>query len=104
MSTLTTIPKEHIDNFFVSLSDAVIFFHKELCPHCKNMEKVLIKFSGKAPSVEIFSINSEAHPELMEKLSFERVPTLVFVRNGEVVKVHSGLMNPRELKALHASL
>jgi len=104
MSTITSIPKEHLDNFFASLSDAILFFHKELCPHCKNMEKVLIKFSAKAPSVEIFSIDSESHPELMEKLTFERVPTLVFVRNGEVIKVHSGLMNPRELKALHASL
>lgn len=104
MSTITSIPKEHLDNFFAALSDAILFFHKELCPHCKNMEKVLIKFSAKAPSVEIFSIDSEIHPELMKKLSFERVPTLVFVRNGEVVKVHSGLMNPRELKTLHASL
>lgn len=104
MSTITSVPKEHLDNFFASLSDAILFFHKELCPHCKNMEKVLIKFSAKAPSVEIYSIDSEIHPELMKKLSFERVPTLVFVRNGEVVKVHSGLMNPRELKTLHASL
>jgi thioredoxin 1 len=104
MSTITSLSKEHIDNFFASLSDAVLFFHKELCPHCKNMEKVLIKFSAKVPSVEIFSIDSESHPELMEKLSFKRVPTLVFVRNGKVIKVHSGLMNPRELNTLYASL
>ncbi|MEZ0574902.1 thioredoxin family protein [Halodesulfovibrio aestuarii] len=104
MSGITPIPTEHIDNFFASLSDAILFFHKELCPHCKNMEKVLDKFSAKTPSVEIFSIDGEAYPELLSKLSFERVPTLAFVRNGTVVKVKTGLMNPRELKALYSSL
>lgn len=104
MSAITPIPNEHIENFFASLTDAILFFHKEQCPHCKNMEKVLEKFSAKAPSVEIFSIDTENYPALLEKLSFARVPTIAFVRNGEVIKVHTGLMNPRELKALYASL
>lgn len=104
MNGLTPIPTEHIDNFFASLSDAILFFHKVQCPHCKNMEKVLAKFSAKAPSVEIFSVACEEHPEVMTKLSFDRVPTIAFVRNGDVIKVHTGLMNPRELKALYASL
>lgn len=104
MSAIIPVSKEHIDDCFCNLSDAILFFHKELCPHCKNMEKVLEKFSAKAPAVEIFTVNSEEHPELMEKFSFERVPTLVFIRGGNAVKVHSGLMNPRELKALYSSL
>lgn len=104
MSALTPVTKEHIDADFSSMTDAIILCHKELCPHCKNMEKVITKFSAKAPSVETFSADSEEFPELMEKLSFERVPTLVFVRSGKVVDVKSGLMNPRELKAHYASL
>ena len=104
MSTIVQLPKEHVENFFASISDAIVFFHKELCPHCKNMEKVLEKFSAKHPSVELYSVDSEAHPELLKKLSIERVPTLVFIRNGDVIKVHTGLMNPRELKAFYASL
>lgn len=104
MSALTPVTKDQIDTQFASMSDAIILCHKQLCPHCKNMEKVITKFSAKAPSVETFSVDSEEHPELMENLSFERVPTLVFVRNGKVVDVKSGLMNPRELKAYYASL
>ncbi|MCG8531216.1 MAG: thioredoxin family protein [Desulfovibrionales bacterium] len=104
MSALTPVNKEQIDSSFASMTDAILLCHKQLCPHCKNMEKVVTKFSAKNPSVEIYSVDSEEHPELMQNLSFERVPTLVFVRNGKVVDVKSGLMNPRELKALHASL
>lgn len=89
---------------FEGLSDAIVFFHKDLCPHCKNMEKVLDKFAARAPQVDIYSVNSEARPELMKELGFERVPTLVFVRGGKVAKVFSGIMNPRELQALYASI
>lgn len=89
---------------FEGLADAIVFFHKELCPHCKNMEKVLDKFSARAPQVELYSVNSESRPELMKELGFERVPTLVFVRGGKVARVNSGIMNPRELQALYASI
>lgn len=104
MSTIPPLPTVHLENDFTSLTNAVIFFHKALCPHCKNMEKVLAKFSAKISAVELFSIDSEAHSEIMEKLAFERVPTLVFIRNGSVATVHSGLMNPKELKALYEKL
>lgn len=104
MCAIRPIDEQASLEHFSTFSDAVILFHKELCPHCKNMEKVLTKFAAKAPDVALCSVNSEARPELMAELSFERVPTLVFVRDGKVVQVKSGLMNPRELKALHASL
>lgn len=104
MISISPISEEHIAERFHGLADAIIFFHKELCPHCKNMEKVLLKFSAKAPAVEIFSVDSENHPNLLEELSFERVPTLVFVRGGNVAKIQSGIMNPRELAALYASI
>jgi thioredoxin 1 len=104
MSDITPLDAQYIENGFSGLEDAVLLFHKELCPHCKNMEKVLTKFAAKAPGVAIHSVDSEENGDLMKELSFERVPTLVFVRNGQVAKVRSGLMNPRELKALYADL
>ncbi len=104
MSEIKDITEKASAEYFADFSDAVVFFHKELCPHCKNMEKVLSKFGAKAPQVELYSVDSEAASGLMAELGFERVPTLVFVRDGKVVKVQSGLMNPRELKALHQSI
>ncbi|MFW5488492.1 MAG: thioredoxin family protein [Desulfovibrio sp.] len=104
MSAIHPLTDQASLEFFAGLDDAIVFFHKDLCPHCKNMEKVLEKFSAKAPDVQLFSVDSEKHADLMETLSFERVPTLVFVRSGQVATVKSGLMNPRELKALYASL
>lgn len=104
MSAIRDITTEAGMAHFEGLSDAIVFFHKSLCPHCKNMEKVLDKFGARAPQVAISSVDSEARPELMKELGFERVPTLVFIRDGKVAKVFSGIMNPRELQALYASI
>ncbi|WP_272700205.1 thioredoxin family protein [Desulfovibrio sp. Fe33] len=104
MSEIKNITEQASSGLFSSYNDAIVIFFKELCPHCKNMEKALMKFGDKSPETELYSVDSEVRGELMAELGFERVPTLVFIRNGEVANIHSGLMNPRELKALHASL
>ena len=104
MSEINEITEQASMEHFNSFADAIVIFYKELCPHCKNMEKVLTKFGAKSSQVELYRVNSEAKSELMQELAFERVPTMVFVRHGHVAKVHSGLMNTRELKALHASI
>lgn len=82
----------------------VILFYKKLCPHCKNMEKVLAKFSIKAPDTAIMTIDSEACPKAMTIAKVERVPTLVIVKAGKIVARKVGLMNPKELLALYASV
>ena len=37
-------------------------FYKQLCPHCKNMEKVLEKFSKLQPDAVLLSIDIEQNP------------------------------------------
>lgn len=77
-------------------------FFKTLCPHCKNMEKVLEKFHAAEPDVALFAIDSEENPVCTEKFDAARVPTLLLIKKGAVVSSKSGLMNPRELRALYA--
>ncbi|WFS61193.1 thioredoxin family protein [Pseudodesulfovibrio thermohalotolerans] len=104
MNEIKNITDQASSELFRSYNDAIVIFYKELCPHCKNMEKALMKFGAKSPETELYCVDSEVKGDLMAELGFERVPTLIFIRNGEVANIYSGLMNPRELKALHASL
>lgn len=82
----------------------IVLFYKALCPHCKNMEKVLEKFSAKVPEAALMKIDSEQCPEAMSTLGVERVPTLLIIRNGRVGATKTGLMNPKELRALYESV
>ena len=70
---------------------------KKLCPHCKNMEKVLEKFSQMQPDASLFSLDMVEEEQIAHSMQVERAPTLLFIHGGIVVDKKVGLMNPREL-------
>ena len=39
--------------------NGVLLFFKKLCPHCKNMEKVLEKFGAAKPGIALYGIDIE---------------------------------------------
>lgn len=82
-----------------STDNGVVIFVKKLCPHCKNMEKMLEKFQKLVPGVTVFTADIEDCPEAMASLSVERAPTVCVVKTGKVTARKTGLMNPREMAA-----
>ena len=104
MEVIREIAAAELSDCIKAADNAIVLYHKELCPHCKNMEKVLAKFSKKAAGVEFYGVDSNEEPIEMDKYGVERVPSLLFVKNGEVVHCKTGLMNPKELAALYSSL
>ena len=104
MSEFTEINDISFQETLTATEAGIILFYKNLCPHCKNMEKVLAKFSIKSRDTAIMTIDSEACPLAMTITKVERVPTLVIVKAGKIVANKVGLMNPKELLALYASV
>ena len=47
--------------------------------------------------LKFYKVNIDENPKLTEKLSIMHVPTLVILKNGEVVNRVSGFMDEREL-------
>lgn len=88
------------ESAIASVGQGVLLCSKKLCPHCKNMEKVMEKFSVQRPGVALFKLDSEEEAEAMAALGAERVPTVIIIKGGKPVTVKTGLMNPRELLAL----
>lgn len=84
------------------VKNGVLICHKKLCPHCKNMEKVLMKFADGRSGIVFYSLDSEENPEALQDLGVERVPTILVLRDGEVKAKTYGLMNPREFAAVYA--
>ena len=81
-------------------SQGLLLCSKKLCPHCKNMEKVMEKFSTQRRQAALFKLDSEEEPQVMADLGVERVPTMLIIKEGKVAVAKTGLMNPRELTAL----
>ena len=77
----------------------LILCKKHLCPHCKNMAKVIEKFSAAVPGLTYYSIDSQESEAALVGVGAQRVPTICVIKNGVVTGTKSGLMNPRELEA-----
>ncbi|MFV0423718.1 thioredoxin family protein [Oleidesulfovibrio sp.] len=99
----TELIDANFDSTVAATESGVVIFFKKQCPHCKNMEKVLEKFSAKNPEVALFNVDSEENPETTAKLEAERAPTIFVVKGGAVVARKAGLMNPKEMKAFFAA-
>lgn len=78
-----------------------VIFYKQLCPHCKNMEKVLQKFSALVPGVALFGIDIEENPATAAVHEALRAPTILVIKNGQVTGRKAGLMNPKEMLAFY---
>lgn len=79
----------------------VCIVFKELCPHCKNMEKVLEKFGQLMPAAVLLGLDIQKNPDAAKALGAERAPTVCVIKDGAVRRTKTGLMNPKELLALY---
>jgi len=100
----TTLTDDTYQNTIADTDDGILICFKKQCPHCKNMEKVLEKFSRKNEGISFFALDSEENPTALADLGAERAPTLVFIKNGAIATTKAGLMNPKELKAFYQAL
>jgi len=86
----------NIDSFIASSNKvpAIIDFYGEWCPPCKTMDTILNELIKKYASKIVFGrfemeyYNKSKSPR---KYNIEGVPTLLFVKNGEIVARHVGV-------------
>ncbi len=93
-------------NFATTLKSTeagVAIFYKKLCPHCKNMEKVLEKFSAQRQGISFYNIDIEEEADTAKAYGAERAPTIIVIKGGKVAATKAGLMNPKEMAALYDS-
>lgn len=81
--------------------NGLLMCSKKLCPHCKNMEKVVEKFSAQRPGLTYLKLDSEEEPDAVKELGAERVPTIIFIKGGKIAAQKSSLMNPKEMVAMY---
>lgn len=84
----------------------LVDFWASWCGPCKMMTPILEGVSKNFEdddSVNIYKVNAEEEPEIAKQFQVTSVPTLVFMKNGEVAKVVKGLQTgPVVTEALEA--
>ncbi|SCL85858.1 thioredoxin family protein [Sporanaerobacter sp. PP17-6a] len=76
----------------------IVDFFSETCTPCKMFSKVLDEIEYEVPFVNIVKVNTTKYPELSKKNKVLGVPTVFFMKDGEIRERHTGVMTEEEVK------
>ena len=89
-----------VENFDEKIKgkNAIIDFYAVWCPPCKILGENLEDFGTIKPNnVEIYKVNIDNELPLAKKHGVSKLPTLLYFKDGKLVKETVGVLSPEEL-------
>ncbi len=82
--------------------NVLVKFFANWCGPCRQFAPVLEKFAAAHPEIDVYEmdIDSPENLELISELGVTTVPTVIHLRNGEMVSRVSGFLNLHDLEKL----
>lgn len=100
MSTIS-ITSENFDSEVLHSEKPVLLdFFAVWCGPCKMLSPVVEKIAGEHPEIKVGKVNIDEESSLAERFGIMSVPTLVVVKNGEVVRTSVGFRPENAVLAL----
>jgi thioredoxin 1 len=90
----------NINNFEDKIKDknVIVDFYAPWCPPCKILANNIEDFDiSKPDNVQIYKVNIDDELTLAKKYGVTKLPTLIYFKNGKVVKNYIGVLSPEEL-------
>lgn len=78
--------------------NVVIDFFAEWCGPCKMLSPIFEDLAKTSEDVKFFKINVDDEAMLASDMGVMSIPTLVFMKNGEEVDRHVGMISKENLK------
>ncbi|MBQ4037237.1 MAG: thioredoxin [Clostridia bacterium] len=86
-------------NFDATLQEtkgiALVDFWASWCGPCRMIAPILEALDAEKENVTVLKVNVDECPALADRYGIEAIPTLIFFKNGEIVKKKTGLY-PRD--------
>jgi len=80
----------------------IIKFFGKACGQCKAQEGILKVIIEERPDVKVTKMDVAEHPDLVEKYNISSLPTMLVMKNGELVEKLVGL-KPKVIIMKHLS-
>lgn len=74
----------------------LVDFYANWCGPCKMQAEILEEIEGNI-DIDILKVDVDKFPEVARMYSVMSIPTLYLFENGEILKNHTGYLNPNEL-------
>ena len=89
--------KEYSNEKFDEIKDlTIVDFYADWCGPCKMLSKVL----GTLEDINIIKINTDEEEDLAKEYKVMTLPTILFIKNGEILERLVGFQTKEELEAL----
>ena len=98
MSVLTLTSGNFEEEVKKSDKIVIVDFYADWCGPCKMMSPIIDKVAEElGDAVKVGKVNSDDNMELAVEYGIMSIPTIMFFKGGEVVKVFNGLTSKSEL-------
>ena len=75
----------------------LVDFYSVTCGPCKILSKILEEVACELPFVNIAKVNLTYYPDFGTKYEIDAVPTVLFVKDGEILERVVGLVDREEI-------
>ena len=98
---ITNVTKENFDKEVMQAEGTVLIdFWAAWCGPCRMIAPAVEKIAEERPDVKVCKVNIDDEQELAIKYGVMSIPTLMVVKNGEIVNTAVGLRPKEEIKGL----
>lgn len=98
---ITNITKENFDKEVMQAEGTVLIdFWAAWCGPCRMIAPAVEKIAEEHPEVKVCKINIDDEQELAIRHGVMSIPTIMVVKNGEIVNTAVGLRPKEEIEAL----
>ena len=78
----------------------LVDFWASWCGPCRMVGPILEEIAGENPDIKVVKINVDEEPELSSRYQVVSIPTLMVVKNGQVVKQSAGARPKNQILAM----
>ncbi len=94
------VSKDNFDSVKTSQKPVLLDFYADWCGPCRMVSPVVEEIAEENPQYLIGKINIDKEPELAQKFHVLSIPTLVVIKNGNVVRQSTGARPKAEILAM----
>ncbi len=99
--SVITITKENFEAEVLQSEKPVLLdFWASWCGPCRMVAPIIDKLAAERPDIKFGKVNTDEQPQLAAKFGVMSIPTLVVMKNGEIVNKSVGARPKEQILAL----